>query len=50
MSESNWCILDADGSVLDRFETDTEAYEATYTGEYPDDVEVAFVQDPGILI
>lgn len=42
-NEYNWAIIAADGSVLDRFATDQEAQEATYTGEYPDDAEIAYI-------
>lgn len=46
MSKS-WAVLAEDGSVLDRFDSSEEAYEATYEGGYPDDnVEVAYIADP----
>lgn len=37
-----WILTDPDGTILARFGTEDEAREATYTGEYPDEVEVAY--------
>jgi hypothetical protein len=42
-AEKPWKIYDENGGLLASFATDTEAYEATYTGEYPDSVEVAYL-------
>jgi hypothetical protein len=39
-----WVIFARGGmEMLAEFDTDTEAYEATYTGEFPSDCEVAYV-------
>lgn len=38
-----WFILDINGKELASFNTDVEAFEATYSGEYPDDCEVAYI-------
>jgi hypothetical protein len=41
-----WFLLDKDGNTLATFDTDTEAYEASYDDEtFPDVYEVAFIQD-----
>lgn len=40
-----WAVLDADGELLERFAYESEAREATYTGEYPEDAEVAFLNE-----
>jgi len=41
-----WFILDRDGDTIAVFDTDTEAYEASYDDvTYPDAYEVAFIQD-----
>lgn len=37
-----WCIV-IGNEILAEFETATEAYEATYTGEFPDVSEVVFI-------
>jgi hypothetical protein len=44
ITEHPWVIIQ-DGEIIDRFATSQEAYEATYTGEYPDDVEVALMNE-----
>lgn len=41
-----WFVMNSTGDVLAAFETDTEAYEASYTEEFSDAYEVAFVNDP----
>lgn len=38
-----WCILDSEGNVLGEFDYSQDAYEATYTGEFPEDCEVAYI-------
>lgn len=38
-------VLMKDDRILARFDTEPEAREATYTGEYPDDVEVALINE-----
>lgn len=39
-------VLDAEGNVLCHYEHEDDAREATMTGEYPDDVEVAYLSNP----
>jgi len=38
-----WALIAPDGRVLAQYGTSEDAYEATYTGEYGDDVEVAYI-------
>jgi hypothetical protein len=40
-----WVIVDTDSVILAEFVTSREAYEATYTGDYPDNVEVAYINE-----
>lgn len=43
-----WAITDPDDNdrVVDRFTTVWEAHEALLTGEYPENAEVAYVNEP----
>lgn len=42
-----WIVTDATGTELGSFATETEASEALLTGEYPENAEVAYVnEDP----
>jgi hypothetical protein len=41
----NWVIIDIHETILARFDTSWEAYEATYTGEFDDDVEVVYLNE-----
>jgi hypothetical protein len=43
---SCWALTDIEGNILDQFVTEQEAREATYTGEYPEDAEVAYLSEP----
>lgn len=38
-----WAILDNRGEILATFDDDQAAYDATYTGYFPDDCEVAYI-------
>lgn len=40
-----WALV-CDHEVVDEFDTEEEALEATFTGEYPDNAEVAWISDP----
>jgi hypothetical protein len=42
-----WVLLDREGNTLASFETDQEAYEASYDDvEFPDVYEVAYLGEP----
>lgn len=45
-TDAPYVITDANGDLLDRFLTEEERDDALHTGEYPDDAEPAYVNDP----
>ena len=44
-----YVITDADGGILDRFTSEEERNDALHTGEYPDDSQPAYVNEPSIF-
>lgn len=48
MSDFPFVITDATGGILERFEDQQERDEALLTGEYGDDAEPAYVNEPDI--
>lgn len=46
---ADWTITEADGSVCDRFFSESEAQAALDEGGYPEGCGVEYVPDPGML-